>query len=504
MIQDGYCFLRICPTIPDIEGRFYNIESYYKRGDIIRFNNIFYVYTDLSKEIKYGGAYKETCPGFYEPIMEKFEKVETMQKEKKYTDAEVLVILIEELDKKGLKKKARIYSPPTYFYNYTSGISLYKEYAIVFINDVDIKIYYKEPQSINRILALADKAIGIKKQEEKPKFKVGDRVMINAGLLCPYSGYEGIIKNIRGDLSGYRVEINKLNWAWIFDESDLELIEEEHEPITPENIEEVLKYNGFVRSILSDKDHTQWQKQNILIVIGHIKEWIPYLLSVKIDLSYSPVSNILEPTFDNFLTALLGLGIQPLPKKKKEPSIAEILVSTAYTHAYPPKEPTLEEALIELGFELIGNYGCCHYKNKIYGFILNSNKMQLSFKPIINYSTDIYQRFTYTTKEQLAKDIAAFEEKHKFRPHWSLVDDGGHGKEIGKIYLDTLQKSVIYKDLWRIDNFINLWVVDRYRHIINVISFPPVLPAQHVGKECDFGILCKDGSLIKAFWKGEE
>lgn len=265
--------------------------SYYKKGDLFRISGM----ENIGME---DGIYKiEDIHHSNSEISIKWErlgvfKVETMQKEKKYTDAEVLAILIEELDKKGLKKKKYAFLPPYYICNDTNGILLCNTYAEVFINNIETLISYKEPQSINRILALVDEAMGVQKPEEKPKFKVGDRVRILSDAVY-YAGdalggtvVTGKIKSAIGKI-GFIESISPKNriavhglpdecgCSWFYESSFLELIEEKYEPITPENIEEVLKYNGVQNWQVCK--YVNGVENDILLILFDNPKWLQHL-----------------------------------------------------------------------------------------------------------------------------------------------------------------------------------------------------------------------------------
>jgi len=455
MIQDGYCFLYMRDALTSDFIPPYTLGVCYKEKDLVDFRGKVYEYTKNGK-IKDCGGYNQIFDGFYELIMEKFKKVETMQKEKKYTDAEVLAILIEELDKKCIAN-SKMYKSfdgkcPSYGIKtpFRTSICLWRDYAKIDLKNSTkiIHIYYEEPQSINRILALVDEALGVPKQEEKHKFKVGDKVKVLREGSC--KNFVGNIleigKNdnfdtvaIRGD--GISICIVKLN--------EIEPVVEEYEPITPDNIAEVLKYNGINNFKIESTDSG--------------------MAIYFLDISGMRISAI---RFDHskWLEHIeLDTGkLKPLPKKK---------------------EQTLEEALIELEFKKIGVSHYIHGNIRVNistDFLINFRRAYVSYK--YNETT---KELTYTTKEQLAKDIAAFEEKHKTRPHWVLVDDGGHGKEIGRIYEDALFDS--HYNFSYLAGKILKWE----KGIL-------VLPRYEKEQKKDYGIILENGSLIKAFWKGEE
>jgi len=339
--------------------------SYYKKGDLFRISGM----ENIGME---DGIYKiEDIHHSNSEISIKWErlgvfKVETMQKEKKYTDAEVLAILIEELENK-----------PELIDHEDIHISLYVSHARI----NDLRIFYKEPQSINRILALVDEAMGVQKQEEKTTFKVGDRVRILSDAIDTVNkvtvvkshnvksaiGCIGIIVEGRTNTSKLRVAelpnecYSDYFCSWYYRDDQLELIEEEHEPITPENIEEVLKYNGVQNWQVCK--YVNGVENDILLILFDNPKWLQHLE--------------------------LEVGkLKPLPKKK---------------------EPTLEEALVELGFTCVADstLGRYYRRNKV--MIQSTGLLQIWF---FNNHNDSLQLISYTTKEQLAKDIAAFEERY--------------------------------------------------------------------------------------------
>lgn len=283
-------------------------------------------------------------------------------------------------------------------------------------------------------------------EETDAKFKVGDKVKV----ISDTSFAEvrrlriGSVGNVTHVGYGTRWYItvrftDNVEYGYFLEE--LELVVEEHEEITPDNIAEVLEYNG-------------------------IKKWIWYPDGINID--YKINIQFSNPKWLQHLELEVG-KLKPLPKKK---------------------EPTFENALIELGFEFKDDTDASRENTYIRKYVNVVNWARIARA---NQRWDESSELIYTTKEQLAKDIAAFEEKHKFRPHWSLVDDGGHGKEIGRIYRDEIKEKVNS----------GLLVVGAVLRTL-FMNYEHSQPYQYINKESDFVILFKDGSLVKAFWRGEE
>lgn len=328
-------------------------------------------------------------------------------------------------------------------------------------------------------------------KEDKPKFKVGGRPDKCCCAVC------------------------KNSW-WNY-ENQLELITEEYEPITPENILEVLKYNG-IKKWWIDHEYRGVENSTYLTVFRNPK-WLQHR-NLK---------------WLQHLEREVG-KLKPLPKK--EPALEEALIELGFEHMYENKynkngklfirlhlngknyivackdqcwidgqelvyttkeqlakdiaafeekhkEPTFEEALSQLGFKKEDS-ACCHTKGRL---AICTGKFQEIY--IRKRVTETQEPITYTTKEQLIKDIADFEKKN--RAHWSLVDDGGHGKEIGRLHRDKVENTLDDLDISNAlygSSIGNKW--------------GSYYPAIYSGNESDFGILCNDGSLIKAFWRGAE
>lgn len=295
-------------------------------------------------------------------------------------------------------------------------------------------------------------------QKDKPKFKVGDKVRVIKQvefLSIAEFGKDAVIDEDIGN-NQYLISFNHPKtgkYCFRVTNDQIELIEEDHEEITPENLTEVLRYNGI-------------DGFNVKVCDGNIYFENIHYKSIK--------RLVLDEENSKWLQHLeLEVGkLKPLPKKKKK--------------------LTLEEALIELGFEKGQDNPNLGFNRYLKGSLIICSLIIFPSKYMIsNYHTLKEEVITYTTKEQLAKDIATFEEKN--RPHWSLVDDGGHGKEIGRIYRDEVENlgSMYQIGSLFIDNTLN-------------VKSASLRPLQYIGKESNFIILCKDGSLIKAFWRNEE
>ena len=299
----------------------------------------------------------------------------------------------------------------------------------------------------------------------------------------------------------------------------LEFTIEEYEEITPENIAEVLEYNGITNckkenyphgsfvitpSFTIGLDHSNWL-QHLELELGKLKplpkKKEPTLKEALVELGFKKVSSETVGWLYNHEKNRISICIynahkifigkygtnfywKPLSELITYTTKEQLAKDIAAFKGKYKKESTFEEALLELGFKKEDG-SCCHTRGRI--AICTGQYKEIRIPGRYEATEDII----YTTKEQLIKDITEFEKKN--RPHWSLIDDGGHGKEIGKLYLDEIIMSP--------DGY---YLVDVYllTECIYITDFFVHQPTQHQTKISDFGILLEDGSLIKAFWKG--